>query len=960
MVKDLNDPTNRDSIFAMLTPGEYVLNKEATTMFGPLVEKMNQAGLQQRHAENQQVIQRNMGGVLKQYRYNTGGLVDFIKKEEGWRDKAYQDPAGIWTIGYGRTTNPDGSPIRPGQTTSREAEDTWITNRINQEREAVRKYGEQHGYNWDSNKVDALASFRYNGGQGMLEQVTGGGKRDDATIASKMLEYNKANVDGKLTPLAGLTKRRQAEASMFTGDQAPEAQPQEQQVASLTTPLNFREAAEEKKQSNPLAGLGSALIEGAVGGLMTKRPLSHMASRQYTSPEYVPSVTARGPVSTQPRRVNTGGVVYANTGGSWWDWIKDKAFSGEDPNAGYSDMTQQDYVDMAQNQQDVPSMGYNVSIPESMTVPPEQVTPPIVVPNSDEDILQSSSDNQQHIAALPIGHPDRVKAIESGQFIPTQGDLEWDEQRWFTNEELRRQQLQSAVTAPDAPGAQFTQDRVDALTDQLDSLGVPPQEQGVGTQVTVGGPDAPPLVDVPQIGPAPDDVGAVPGLDVTAPTPQQVIDSQPQDLFTNPVIMPAPGEEEQAYEQAVTTDAPVSLPVESTELREAAEEEGLLAVDNQPPEEYTQKQKDEGIKNTISELEETDESNRFDTASVNIDTVEETGKIEVQKPGLFQSALGALKGVFGDLFDSKELKRAAVMYLGARATGMSGGQALAFAGKTYLGRLDAKEGAFQKAALSGDYTKESLKTYKETGDPLDLIPKGQPIVELGNSKEFFTKDGRRIQARQVQIGDSKYWMDGDQPINLNTVHEDASRAPGTQEYRERIQTESKQYSDVFKELQDRFGKFETKSGDAYATDLTPGKVGLNAAKWATKNNVPPDAMGQLLDNAYAAARADSKDGKRVKNIEAYLNNEYIKSQVGDPTLFEGASGEKVDLLMGAMANQARTLEQFQGMSNTAISTTIIQTYRPKWTNLSEEERKSYTRRSAPGETGFMTYLKDQL
>ena len=38
MVKDLNDPTNVDTVPAMLTPGEFVLNKEATAMFGPQIE----------------------------------------------------------------------------------------------------------------------------------------------------------------------------------------------------------------------------------------------------------------------------------------------------------------------------------------------------------------------------------------------------------------------------------------------------------------------------------------------------------------------------------------------------------------------------------------------------------------------------------------------------------------------------------------------------------------------------------------------------------------------------------------------------------------------------------------------------------------------------------------------------------------------------------------------------------
>ena len=34
MVKDLNDPTNVDTIPAMLTEGEFVLNREATQMYG--------------------------------------------------------------------------------------------------------------------------------------------------------------------------------------------------------------------------------------------------------------------------------------------------------------------------------------------------------------------------------------------------------------------------------------------------------------------------------------------------------------------------------------------------------------------------------------------------------------------------------------------------------------------------------------------------------------------------------------------------------------------------------------------------------------------------------------------------------------------------------------------------------------------------------------------------------------
>ena len=57
---DLDDPTNKDTIPAMLTKGEYVLNKEATALFGPAIEKMNQIGLEHRKAGNEAHL--NMGG----------------------------------------------------------------------------------------------------------------------------------------------------------------------------------------------------------------------------------------------------------------------------------------------------------------------------------------------------------------------------------------------------------------------------------------------------------------------------------------------------------------------------------------------------------------------------------------------------------------------------------------------------------------------------------------------------------------------------------------------------------------------------------------------------------------------------------------------------------------------------------------------------------------------------------
>ena len=57
-----------DTVDAKLTPGEFVMNKEATEMYGPEIEKMNQDGL----------IARNMGGSVPYY--DEGGYVSKLNK----------------------------------------------------------------------------------------------------------------------------------------------------------------------------------------------------------------------------------------------------------------------------------------------------------------------------------------------------------------------------------------------------------------------------------------------------------------------------------------------------------------------------------------------------------------------------------------------------------------------------------------------------------------------------------------------------------------------------------------------------------------------------------------------------------------------------------------------------------------------------------------------------------------
>lgn len=134
-----------------------------------------------------------------------------IKEFEGCHLTAYRDEVGVWTIGYG-ITNADksitGTTVKRGLKISQETAEKWLEKSLNKKYLLkVMKYDTR--YAWNQNELDALVSFAYN--IGSIDQLTANGSRSKATIANKMLEYNKAG--GKV--YRGLTRRRKAERKLF-------------------------------------------------------------------------------------------------------------------------------------------------------------------------------------------------------------------------------------------------------------------------------------------------------------------------------------------------------------------------------------------------------------------------------------------------------------------------------------------------------------------------------------------------------------------------------------------------------------------------------------------------------------------------------------------------------------------------------------------------------------------------
>ena len=171
----------------------------------------------------------------------TNKCIKLVKKFEGLYKKAYRDEVGVWTIGYG-ITNADksitGATIKAGLVISEKTADNWLERSLNSKYlQKVMKYDKK--YNWNQNEIDALISFAYN--IGSIDGLTANGTRSRATIAAKILEYNKAG--GKV--YRGLT-RRKAERKLFLTATKAKKKAVKKVYAKVNTkhdPLTIRKSA---------------------------------------------------------------------------------------------------------------------------------------------------------------------------------------------------------------------------------------------------------------------------------------------------------------------------------------------------------------------------------------------------------------------------------------------------------------------------------------------------------------------------------------------------------------------------------------------------------------------------------------------------------------------------------------------------------------------------------------------
>ena len=132
--------------------------------------------------------------------------IRLIQQFEGFRSKAYRDPVGIWTIGFGFTKG-----VKEGDTMTQAQASARLKSELAEYEAGVKQACTVPP---NQNQFDALVCFAFNVGVAGMKRssVIKAHNREDHQAASRAFGlWNKAG--GKVWP--GLTRRRAAESALY-------------------------------------------------------------------------------------------------------------------------------------------------------------------------------------------------------------------------------------------------------------------------------------------------------------------------------------------------------------------------------------------------------------------------------------------------------------------------------------------------------------------------------------------------------------------------------------------------------------------------------------------------------------------------------------------------------------------------------------------------------------------------
>jgi len=203
---------------------------------------------------------------------NENGIA-LICEFEGCRTQAYQDPVGVWTIGYGHTSMAGSPEVACGLAISAEEARTILCRDLevfsSRVRASIRTL-------LNDNQFSALVSFAFNVGLGNFREssvLTAVNSGDFESVPRRLALWVKAG--GKTLP--GLIRRRAAEGALFIQPDESVAANMSTQAQSASPPLSEgSQMASSGQPVEPVLGkrfqqshINIAAVVSGIGGLVS-------------------------------------------------------------------------------------------------------------------------------------------------------------------------------------------------------------------------------------------------------------------------------------------------------------------------------------------------------------------------------------------------------------------------------------------------------------------------------------------------------------------------------------------------------------------------------------------------------------------------------------------------------------------------------------------------------------------
>lgn len=132
---------------------------------------------------------------------------ELTKESEGLKLQAYQDPGGIWTIGYGQT----GKWVISGLTCTKEQAEEWLDDNYEK---IIKQIQQVVKVELNDNQLGALCDFVYNLGIGQLSSSTLLNLLNQGNYAGACEQFSKWVYQNKVK-LPGLVTRREREQQLW-------------------------------------------------------------------------------------------------------------------------------------------------------------------------------------------------------------------------------------------------------------------------------------------------------------------------------------------------------------------------------------------------------------------------------------------------------------------------------------------------------------------------------------------------------------------------------------------------------------------------------------------------------------------------------------------------------------------------------------------------------------------------